>query len=121
MLTIIKDLKIESMKKYRYYRLDAPAHKSDFTPKFKGKKATPSLEEAIIYFTLSCCVKRIRNKESLKHNSMMIHATRFNDVQSEIVIQVDDFVQKLKSTQYGWLDEYELKIKQVWDGYLQES
>ena len=47
---------------------------------------------------------------------MMIHATRFNDVQSEIVIQVDDFVQKLKSTQYGWLDEYELKIKQVWDG-----
>ena len=28
---------------------------------------------------------------------MMIHATRFNDVQSEIVIQVDDFVQKLKA------------------------
>ncbi len=93
-----------------------PAHKSNNVPKFKGKKVIPpSLEEAIIYFSLSCCVKRIRNKESLKHNSMMIHATRFNDVQSEIVVQVDDFLQKLKSTQYGWIDEIESKIKKVWD------
>ena len=78
---------------------------SDFTPKFKGKKVSPFFRGSYyIFYSIMLC-KRIRNKESLKHNSMMIHATRFNDVQSEIVIQVDDFVQKLKSTQYGWLDE----------------
>ena len=62
-----------------------PQHIKDFTEIQGQKSYPPSLEEAIIYFTLSCCVKRIRNKESLKHNSMMIHATRFNDVQSEIM------------------------------------
>ena len=93
-----------------------PAHKSNHTPLFKGKQEIPpSLKEAIIFFTISCCVKRIRNKDSLKHNSMMIHATRFNDVQSQIVIQVGEFVQKLKSTQYGWIDDLEQNIKRVWD------
>ena len=46
---------------------------------------------------------------------MMIHATRFNDVQSQIVQQVDNFLQLLKSTQYSWLKEYEDMILEVWN------
>ena len=93
-----------------------PAHRIDHIPKFGGKKEIPdSLKEAIIYFTLASCVKTLRNKESLKHNSMMIHATKFNNVQSLIVQQVDNFLNILQSTQYEWLQEVESQILKVWD------
>ena len=109
-------------KKEDIYGWMPPAHNKDHTPQCDGISEIPkSLRRAIIYFTLACCVKRLRNKESLKHNSMMIHATRFNDVQTKITEQVDDFLVSLQSTQYEWLNEVEDEIFKIWNKNFKEK
>jgi hypothetical protein len=54
-----------------------------------------SLKEAIQAFVLSCSVKRLRDLR-IKHSSMLIHVTRFKDVQSEVARQVADYVDYLR-------------------------
>jgi hypothetical protein len=55
-----------------------------------------SLREAIQSFILASAVKRFRNV-SMKHNSMLVHVTRFIDVQAAVSGQIDDYVKSLRN------------------------
>jgi len=56
-----------------------------------------SLKEAVCAFLLGCAVRTLRGQK-LKHRSMLINISRFNDLHSEIKIQVKNFVDYLCCT-----------------------
>ena len=58
-----------------------------------------SLKDAIRTFFLSCAMRDLR-KESLKHRSMLINVSRFNDVQKKV---------KEKVQKFGWGLQEEIK------------
>ncbi|OIQ99427.1 Z1 domain protein [mine drainage metagenome] len=58
-----------------------------------------SLKDAIRIFFLSCAMRDLR-KESLKHRSMLINVSRFNDVQKKV---------KEKVQKFGWGLQEEIK------------
>lgn len=65
-----------------------PKHDKSHQPLYKGKnETTPSLRQAVIAFVIGCAVRVIRGQEK-KHNSMLIHVTRFVDVQERVYEQV---------------------------------
>lgn len=51
----------------------------------------PSLRKAVLSFFLVCAARRARSQDA-KHNSMLVHTTRFQDVQQEVSNQVADLV-----------------------------
>lgn len=62
-----------------------------------GAKPGPmpeSLKEAIRLFVLACCVRVCRG-DKRKHNSMLIHVTRFVSVQGAVHQQVANYLQQL--------------------------
>ena len=65
-----------------------PRHNRTHIPSYEGRSTiTPSLREAILTFILTCAA-RIARKHKNAHNSMLIHVTRFIDVQSVVYNQV---------------------------------
>ena len=77
-------------------------HKKDHVPLFKGaKEVPPSLREAMHAFVLSCAGRRARGQVQV-HNSMLIHVTRFTDVQRAVYEQVEsELKQIVQRLQYG--------------------
>jgi len=66
-----------------------PVHKKSHRPRFEGRdEVPPSLRRAILSFVLICAARKIR-KSGVKHNSMLVHVTRFNDVQHIVTEQVE--------------------------------
>jgi hypothetical protein len=55
----------------------------------------PSLREAIGAFVLACATRRARGQVSV-HNSMLIHVTRFVDVQSQVVEAVREELEEMR-------------------------
>lgn len=71
-------------------------HKSFHIPVYQGEsKLPPSLEEAINSFLLACCVRSCRGDDS-EHWSMLIHVTRYNNVQSIVVDQVNEYIKLIE-------------------------
>ncbi len=68
-----------------------PRHKKDHVP----VELPPSLKLAIRCFILSCAARRARG-HGKKHNSMLVHVTRFVDVQNHVVRLVRDEVVALQ-------------------------
>lgn len=68
-----------------------PRHKPDHVP----EELPDSLKLAIRHFILTCAARRARG-QGKKHNSMLIHVTRYVDVQDKVVGLVHD---ELKSLQ----------------------
>lgn len=63
-------------------------HKKHHQPIFEGRREVPaSLREAILDFVLVCAARRLR-KTGTRHNSMLVHVTRFNDVQQCVEDQI---------------------------------
>lgn len=80
-----------------------------------------SLKDAIRTFFLSCAMRDLR-KESLKHRSMLINVSRFNDVQNRVKEQVQNFSWGLQEEikQYllstSWKTHPELtNLHDLWD------
>lgn len=66
-----------------------PRHVNGHVPQFEGvDNLPPSLRNAIYAFILSCAARRVRG-HSGKHNSMLIHVTRFTSVQNSVFCQVE--------------------------------
>lgn len=73
-------------------------HKKDYVPRYQGHDTIPpSLEEAILSFILVCAARAARG-QATKHNSMLIHVSRFKDVHSKIFAQVDEWLGNVKRT-----------------------
>jgi hypothetical protein len=63
-------------------------------PKHKKEHKPPvdlfpdSLREALRAFLLSCAARRVRG-QAKDHSTMLVHVTRFTDVQKEVALQID--------------------------------
>ncbi|WP_371095864.1 Z1 domain-containing protein [Streptomyces sanglieri] len=90
-------------------------HKSGHTP--VGDLPT-SLQRAIYSFVLTCAARRARGQVH-KHNSMLVHVTRFTAVQGRVRDQVDDFVRLLTDSlrdRYGSASATCLaELRDVWE------
>lgn len=65
-------------------------HKSDYIPKYIPN----SLKEAIDSFIISSAIRWLRG-HSKKHNTMLIHCTRYTNTQNEIGVLVKEYVKVL--------------------------
>lgn len=73
-----------------------PSHKTTHVPTFAGKETIPpSLLEAIYSFILSCATRHLRGQVN-EHCSMLIHVTRFVNVQKHVYDQVDNVVRQIR-------------------------
>lgn len=66
-------------------------HKKEHIPDY----LPPSLQEAIKAFILACAVRMARGQEN-EHNSMLVHVTRYTNVQAEVTEQVREELNSLK-------------------------
>ncbi|MDX5408582.1 MAG: Z1 domain-containing protein [Chromatiaceae bacterium] len=73
-----------------------PSHKRTHIPSFAGEETIPpSLLEAIYSFILACVTRQIRGQGN-EHCSMLIHVTRFVDVQKHVYDQVQATVRVIR-------------------------
>lgn len=99
------------------------SHKKDFTL----DKLPPSLLEAIRLFVLNIAVRNLRGQRG-KHNSMLIHATRFTDVHRLLAAHTEEFLTTIKKEISAYaslpdaLDQSEIlkDIKAAFDAYLSQ-
>lgn len=77
-------------------------HDKNHVPLFKGQdQVPPSLREAISAFVL-CCAVRVLRGQGGKHCSMLIHVTRYTNVQEEVRRQVDNLVKNFRNHLRGY-------------------
>ncbi|WP_404453971.1 Z1 domain-containing protein [Virgibacillus necropolis] len=75
-----------------------------------------SLKEAILTFLLSIAIRKLRGQEN-DHNSMLIHVTRFKDVQHHIYELIKEEMYNVKNLiRYGDTSSYKIKdkLKEIW-------
>ena len=74
-----------------------------------------SLKEAVRLFIINIGIRALRNQEN-KHNSMLIHASRFTRVHQNISSSVDQYVSILREEilAYGLLDNAESQSKNIY-------
>jgi hypothetical protein len=90
-------------------------HKSSETP---DDELPESLKAAIQTFVLSCTVKRMRDLRT-KHSSMLVHVTRFKDVQAEVARQVQEYVGDLRiAVEYEGNDDSDSAVALLRNLYL---
>lgn len=72
-------------------------HKISHIPQYRGANSIPpSLAEALRAFVLSAAARKARG-QAVEHNSMLIHVTRFTDIQRKVHEQVSMEVSRLRS------------------------
>lgn len=94
-----------------------PKHKKDHRP-----PAVPdSLEEALLSFLLAIAVRRARGQKNV-HNTMLVHVTRFVDVQRHVAEQIGEEMRRIRNRlRYGerGRDSVIRRVEQLWgEDYL---
>lgn len=73
-----------------------PKHKKTHEPLYQGAQdVPPSLREAIYSFVLACSVRELRG-QGAEHSSMLVHVTRYVDVQNHVKAQVEEVVRRMR-------------------------
>ena len=73
-----------------------PRHVNGHVPRYEGvDDLPPSLRQAVHAFILSCAARRVRGHFG-KHNSMLVHVTRYTVVQHAVFSQVERSLQQLR-------------------------
>lgn len=95
-----------------------PKHDKSHVPLYNGNnEIPPSLRQALIAFVIGCAV-RIKRGQEKKHNSMLIHVTRFIDVQENVYGQVNsllrDIQQILLYGEEGSKDDILQEMEELW-------
>ena len=94
-----------------------PKHKKTHIPVYDGQEIVPpSLREAIYAFVLACAAKDLRG-QGAAHSSMLIHVTRFVDVQNHVRRQVEDTVRRMRQKIGRGIDADALlaQLKALWE------
>ena len=79
------------------------------------KEVPPSMEEAILSFLLTIAIRNLRGQRK-EHNSMLIHTSRFTDVQNSMCSVIDKFYKKLSNEiLYDSNSQYINKLKSLYD------
>lgn len=91
-----------------------PLHKKDHVP----TELPGSLKKAIRCFILACAARRARGQVT-KHNSMLVHVTRFTDVQEKVVTLVrDELLPLQRRIQFGdgtRTPTLRTELRQLWE------
>lgn len=94
-----------------------PKHKKTHIPTYNGQEIIPpSLREAICVFVLACAVRELRGQGG-QHSSMLIHVTRFVDVQTHVREQVEDAVRRMRQKITRGIDADGLlhQLRDLWE------
>lgn len=94
-----------------------PKHKKTHVPVHDGMDSVPpSLLEALYAFVLACAVRELRGQGGA-HSSMLIHVTRFVDVQDHVRRQVEDVIRSMRQKIGRGIDVDTLHaaMKDLWD------
>jgi len=93
-----------------------PKHNKEHRPACAGGEGLPeSLETAILAFVLACTVRDLRG-QAASHSSMLIHVTRFTNVQREVTRQVEGFVTRLRQRLWRGVDDGAAigRLREMW-------
>ena len=96
-----------------------PKHKSSHIPLYQGEpKTPPSLYEAILSYLLSCSARVLRGQGN-KHSSMLVHVTRFTDVQNKVTKQVKEVLTNVRHCLVYGADDPSFSawkdLKSIWE------
>jgi hypothetical protein len=96
-----------------------PSHKSSLVPRFGGQnRVPPSLAAAVRSFLLASAARRARGQLN-GHNTMLVHVTRFTDVQKLVHAQlrrlVDDLRVRWRARITTANDTLLSEMRELWD------
>ncbi len=92
----------------KHNRKHMPAHEQqDMVP--------PSLREAVCSFVLACAARKCRG-QGRSHASMLVHVTRFTDVQVEVHRQIEELVRRMRQRMTRHIDHEKLveELRALW-------
>ena len=92
-----------------------PIHKKDHYPIYddENNPIPPSLRKAVISFILSSVTRNIRGHIK-KHKSMLIHASRFVDVQNKVFDQIVNLISEFRNKINSNDSEFLAELNKVW-------
>jgi hypothetical protein len=102
-----------------------PKHDRTHVPLYENDRSVPpSLREAVLVFILGCAVRTLRGQEK-KHSTMLVHVTRFVDVQERVYEQIHNLLRDYQDIlAYGeegsranLMEEFRL----LWDGNIKDK
>lgn len=89
-------------------------HDRAHVPTFGGaERIPPSLEEAVMAFVLACAARRARGQVG-KHNSMLVHVSRFRDLHRLVHGQVDEWFRSFKRSLRYAPDDVIRRLSDLW-------
>lgn len=96
-----------------------PKHKSGHIPLYQGEsKVPPSLYEALLSYLLSCSARVLRGQGN-KHSSMLVHVTRFTEVQNKVTAQVKEALTRIRHCLVYGADDPNFSawrdLKHIWE------
>jgi hypothetical protein len=94
-----------------------PLHRINHIPIFNGQDSLPSsLRKAILSFMIACIVRQARG-QAHSHNSMLIHVTKFTNVQNHVVRQVEEYIASVRMRLRRSIADQELRemIDDLWE------
>jgi hypothetical protein len=92
-------------------------HNKEHIPTYAGQETPPpSLKEAICSFALACAARACRGQGG-EHSSMLVHVTRFNNVQREVHRQVEETIKRMRQRITRRVDHEALveQLKGLWE------
>jgi hypothetical protein len=93
-----------------------PKHNKTHVPVYMGNESVPpSLKEAVCSFVLACAARTCRG-QGKAHSSMLVHVTRFTDVQVEVHRQIEELVRRMKQRITRRIDHEALldELRSLW-------
>ncbi|WP_338649069.1 Z1 domain-containing protein [Pseudomonas sp. ML2-2023-3] len=94
-----------------------PKHKKTHVPTYHGQELIPpSLNEAVCAFVLACAVRELRGQKD-QHSSMLVHVTRYVDVQNHVREQIEEAVRRMRQKISRGLGAVDLisQLRSLWD------
>jgi hypothetical protein len=94
------------------YLIPIEDYLDDIPPKHKKEFELPtipkSLYEAVRIFILNVAIRSLRGQQD-KHNSMLIHVTRFTNVHKKVAIHIEEYISEIRKevNSYGKLQDAE--------------
>ena len=92
-------------------------HNKEHVPLFRGnEEPPPSLHQAICSFALACAARACRG-QGAEHSSMLVHVTRFTNVQAHVHAQVEAVVRRMRQRITRGNDHVALvaQLKLLWE------
>ena len=98
-----------------------PIHKKDHIPMYDSPENAipPSLRKAVITFILSCVIRNVRGHIN-KHKSMLIHVSRFVNVQDKVYEQIVKLIEQFREKTTNKEKEFEKEIFSVWQNQFEK-